>query len=212
YTQEELENSFKEYIESTTKYMGISKEELLSKIKYWYNGYSWDGKTFAYNPFSTLSFFDKREFGKHWFATGTPTFLIEQIEKIDDLYIELKVVGDDILRGTGSEKIEPTALLFQTGYLTVKKKERGERGVRYTIDFPNFEVREAFLSRLMAVCARKRQEEVERVRDKVYEGLEEKDEKKLERSLTELFANISYRLITERESYYHSLFLLAGKR
>jgi DNA-binding transcriptional regulator GbsR (MarR family) len=101
--------------------------------------------------------------------------------------------------------------LFQTGYLTVKKKERGETGVRYIIDFPNFEVRDAFLSRLMAAYARKRQEEVERVRDKVYEGLKEKDEKKLERSLTELFANISYKLITERESYYHSLFLLAAK-
>jgi hypothetical protein len=34
YTQEELESSFKEYIESTAEYMAISKEELLSKIKY----------------------------------------------------------------------------------------------------------------------------------------------------------------------------------
>ncbi|MDR2066555.1 MAG: AAA family ATPase [Endomicrobium sp.] len=54
YTQEELESSFKEYIEVTTEYMAISKEEILSKIKHWYNGYSWDGKTFVYNPFSTF--------------------------------------------------------------------------------------------------------------------------------------------------------------
>jgi hypothetical protein len=54
YTQEELESSFKEYIESTAESMGISKEELLREIKYWYNGYSWDGKTFVYNPFSTF--------------------------------------------------------------------------------------------------------------------------------------------------------------
>jgi hypothetical protein len=59
YTQEELEINFKEYIESTAETMVISKEELLSKIKYWYNGYSWDGKEFVYNPFSTLMFFDR---------------------------------------------------------------------------------------------------------------------------------------------------------
>ncbi|MDR3124992.1 MAG: AAA family ATPase [Endomicrobium sp.] len=55
YTQEELEDGFKEYIGSTAEYMGISKEELLTKIKYWYNGYSWDGEERVYNPFSMLA-------------------------------------------------------------------------------------------------------------------------------------------------------------
>jgi hypothetical protein len=54
YTQEELESSFKEYIEKTAEVMELSKEKLLSEIKHWYNGYSWEGKTFVYNPFSTL--------------------------------------------------------------------------------------------------------------------------------------------------------------
>jgi hypothetical protein len=59
YTQEELESNFKEYIESVSQTMEIAKEEVLSEIKRWYNGYSWDGKTFVYNPFSTLAFFRK---------------------------------------------------------------------------------------------------------------------------------------------------------
>ena len=45
--------------------MGLSKEELLEKIKYFYNGYSWDGKTYVYNPFSTLLFLDKKEFKEY---------------------------------------------------------------------------------------------------------------------------------------------------
>jgi hypothetical protein len=57
YTQEELENSFKEYIQSTSQVMAMTEEGLLLEIKRWYNGYSWDGKTFVYNPFSTLSIF-----------------------------------------------------------------------------------------------------------------------------------------------------------
>jgi cobalamin biosynthesis Co2+ chelatase CbiK len=39
-------------------------------------------------------------------------------------------------------------LFFQTGYLTIKKKEIVEYEAEYTIDFPNFKVRKAFLSSL----------------------------------------------------------------
>jgi hypothetical protein len=73
--------------------MEIPKEELLSAIKYWYNGYSWDGKTSVYNPFSTLLFFDKKEFSGYWFETGTPTFLIKQIEKEGDLKTYYRVAS-----------------------------------------------------------------------------------------------------------------------
>jgi hypothetical protein len=212
YTQEELESSFKEYIGSVSQEMGMTREGVLSLIKRWYNGYSWDGKTFVYNPFSTLLFFDKKEFKGYWFETGTPTFLIEQIKKRNDLesFAESREVGMESLKGDGSDKIETTALLFQTGYLTIKRKEVDNYESQYTIDFPNMEVKKAFLSKLMVVCARKSQKEVENIRDKIRDGLKEKDEEKLREGLKELFANIGYDLITKKESYYHSLFLVAG--
>jgi hypothetical protein len=53
----------------------MNREELLKLIRVRYNGYSWDGNTSVYNPFSTLLFFDKKEFANYWFRTGTPTFL-----------------------------------------------------------------------------------------------------------------------------------------
>jgi hypothetical protein len=69
-------------------------------------------------------FFNKKEFSNYWFATGTPTFLIEKIKRRNDLesFAERKEVGMESVRGDGSDSIETTALLFQTGYLTVKKK------------------------------------------------------------------------------------------
>jgi hypothetical protein len=212
YTQEELESNFKEYIENAAEEMGLNKKELLSEIKRWYNGYSWDGKTFVYNPFSTLAFFSNKEFKDYWFATGTPTFLIEQIKKRNDLeiFIEAKVVNSSSLRGRGDTNIENIAMMFQTGYLTIKKKEIIEYEPRYTIDFPNMEVKKAFLSRLMAACARKSQEEVDNIRGKIIKALKEKRAEELQRGLVELFANIAYDLITQKESYYHSLFLVAG--
>ncbi|MDR2437102.1 MAG: ATP-binding protein [Endomicrobium sp.] len=213
YTQEELENSFDEYIESTTKYMGISKEELLSNIKYWYNGYSWDGKTFVYNPFSTLSFFDKKRFENYWFSTGTPTFLIEQIRERDDLeaFAESREVGMGSLRGDGSDKIETTGLLFQTGYLTIKKEEIDNYISQYIIDFPNYEVKSSFLSSLMKEYSSRQSEEINGINKKIRKALEGKSSEDLGKSLRELFANIPYDLTTKKESYYHSLFLLSAR-
>ncbi|MDR3125139.1 MAG: ATP-binding protein [Endomicrobium sp.] len=215
YTQEELEDGFKEYIGSTAESMGISKEELLTKIKYWYNGYSWDGRTCVYNPFSALKFFDNKEFEGYWFETGTPTFLIEQIKKKDDLELlsEARVVSSGTLRGNGSgyANINTETLLFQTGYLTIKEKKIIEDEPEYKIDFPNNEVKRAFISSLIKEYTLRSAEEVNVINKKIKEGIRTKEAKVLEDSLKELYANIPYDLHTKRESYYHSLFLLTMK-
>jgi Holliday junction resolvase-like predicted endonuclease len=210
YTQEELESSFKEYIGVTAEYMGISKEEMLKKIKYWYNGYSWDGKVFVYNPFSTLAFFKSKEFVGYWYETGTPTFLIEQVEKMKEVesLIESQKVSREVLKGSDNEEMEVISLMFQTGYLTIKEKEIEGEEAEYTIDFPNNEVKKAFLTRLVAVCARKSQKETEGIRNKINESIEKKEAKGLEESLVELYANIPYELHIGEEKYYHSMFLL----
>jgi len=213
YTQEELESNFKEYIESAAARLSLSKEELLSEIKRWYNGYSWEGRALVYNPFSTLLFFNKKEFDNYWFATGTPTFLIEQIKKRNDLelFAGSREVGNESLRGYGIENEEMTALLFQTGYLTIKKKGIVDNEAQYTIDFPNYEVKTAFIRSLMKEYSFRQSEEINGINKRIAKALKEKDTESLEKNLSELYANIPYDLTTEKESYYHSLFLLAGR-
>lgn len=34
-----------------------------------------------YNPFSVLSALSKKRFGNYWFSSGTPTFLVEMLQK-----------------------------------------------------------------------------------------------------------------------------------
>ncbi|MDR0617286.1 MAG: AAA family ATPase, partial [Endomicrobium sp.] len=212
YTQEELERDFKEHIEYTAKELKMTEEKLLSEIKRWYNGYSWDGEVLVYNPFSTLLFFDNKRFAGHWFETEMPTFLIEEIKKKEDVekFVEEQRVMDSTLRDS-SREIETVSLLFQTGYLTIKKEEYVERTIWYTLDFPNYEVKEAFLSSLMKEYTLKKAEEIKGINKKIEESLVEKDGERLGRSLEELLANIPYDLHTKRESYYHSLFLLANE-
>jgi hypothetical protein len=121
YTQEELETNFTEHLSELMQAKRMDREAVLSRIKSHYNGYSWDGETLVYNPFSTLLLFDKKVFNNYWFATGTPTFLIKML-KDTDMAPVLKPVT---LTASGFDSFEPGAikivpLLFQTGYLTIK--------------------------------------------------------------------------------------------
>ena len=141
YTQQEVEAYFEDYLQLIEQELGISREELLEKMKIWYNGYSWDGATRVYNPFGTLNFLDNRTFVNFWFATGNPKFLIEQMREKAFYNIENQAVNGIIFEKFDIENIELTSLLFQTGYLTVK--ELGERDNYYVLDYPNHEVRES---------------------------------------------------------------------
>jgi hypothetical protein len=95
YTQEELEHYFTDSIDEVAQYKNVSRNELLDEIKVWYNGYSWDGKTFVYNPFSTLLFFNNREFDNYWFRTGTPTFLIDILKNRNQIKPVLESIDTD---------------------------------------------------------------------------------------------------------------------
>ncbi|MFN0203737.1 MAG: AAA family ATPase, partial [Bacteroidia bacterium] len=69
YTQEELEHYFPQGIEKLAKKYGMTQERCLAKIKDWYDGFSWDGENFMYNPFSTLQLFSSSQFSNYWFST-----------------------------------------------------------------------------------------------------------------------------------------------
>jgi hypothetical protein len=213
YTQEELETNFKEHIEETSKYLNITYEETLDTIKRWYNGYSWDGKTSVYNPFSTLMFLDKKKFKEYWYKTGSPTFLIEQIVKkngLDRLIGQGSVILSS-LSDVDYDRMSSVDLLFQTGYLTIKKEETVSGKSEYVLDFPNMEVEEAFLSGLLAVYANRETEGIDALRKKIKKALKEKGSAELKEALTELYANVSYDLHVGKEKYYHSLFLVTAR-
>jgi hypothetical protein len=137
YTQTELEENFKSYID-------IMPSGTLEKMKIWYDGYSWDAKTFVYNPFSVLNFFDQKSYNNFWFATGTPTFLTKILRKRFTYKLEEVEVNDLILEAFILDKIDDldiNSLLLQTGYLTIK--EKSPHG-NFILNYPNYEVKKAF--------------------------------------------------------------------
>ena len=61
YTQSELEHYFADWLNTTAVNMNISRDELLMRLKDYYDGFSFDGHTRIYNPFSILQCLNKGE-------------------------------------------------------------------------------------------------------------------------------------------------------
>ena len=146
YTQTELEHNFAEYIDDTLAVMDtLTREELLEEIRIWYNGYSWDGKTTVYNPFGILLFFSNKDFQSFWFQSGTPSFLVKKMLEQRYFHLENTETTINFLDQYSLDNLELTSLLFQTGYLTIKEKNRGN----LVLSYPNQEVKDAMYTLLI---------------------------------------------------------------
>ncbi|MDR3366778.1 MAG: ATP-binding protein [Prevotellaceae bacterium] len=212
YTQAELESCFDEHIREMAEHHKQTRDEIIAEIRHWYNGYSWDGATSVYNPFSTLLLFDKKMFVDYWFATGTPTFLVNLIKERNDAKALLEPV---LMQSSGFDSFEyqtldSKLLSFQTGYLTVKKREKSmfDNTLVYTLGFPNEEVRQALVAHLVGSYAACPASDAFSLRERMMRQLFEGSSSAFERSAQEMFARIPYQLHVPREAYYHSLLLL----
>jgi hypothetical protein len=204
YTQEELEKYFAEHIDTVAQHLNKSRQELLDNIKNWYDGYSWDGKTSVYNPFSTLLLFAEKSFDSYWFRTGTPTFLIELLKSRNQItpILEPVEVGGKIFDGYDPATLNEVSLLFQTGYLTVKDiNDTDINNKIYTLDIPNLEVRKSFMEDLLSAYTACRSDQVQLLITQMQQQIYNSDTEGLEKNLRMLLANIPYTLHQKNEAY-----------
>ena len=209
-SQEELETCFSDRIAVLEQKSGLPKEELLEKIKLWYNGYSWDGENRLYNPFSILNLFDSNLFSNYWFLTGTPSFLIRLItrEQYDLSDLSNQRAIQESLNSDNLEKINLKALLFQTGYLTIKKAEYSKGEVQYLLDFPNFEVKDSLFRNLLGFLSDIKPDELAFEAKEINLALLNGDFERFLTLIKVLFANIPSNLYLKEEKYYHSIFIM----
>ena len=187
---------------------GLDRDE----IRRWYNGYGWLGAEKVYNPFDILLLFDSREFAAHWFRTGTPTFLVETLVRrgVSPLALEKMAGTDELLSTFDMDDMATEALLFQTGYLTIRDHRRlGGRTV-YRLGYPNQEVRQSLndsLSRYLAGDSTRQMANSIRL----HELLEANDFAGLETLFHAFYASIPHQWYTNNdiarfEGYYASVF------
>jgi hypothetical protein len=209
YTQQELETALSEYIDHAAEVRGETREQVLDGIRKWYDGYSWDGKTRVYNPFSTLKFLKSPTFYmRYWYSTGTPTYLLDIIRRKQELsliYSPTVATPDELFDGYSPAAPEDIPLLFQTGYLTITGLT--EEG-KYLLAIPNGEVLNALERYLLKELCTASSEEASSWRKKLHACVVEENADRLAYALMSLFS-VPFRIKDGKESAFQIAFQTA---
>ncbi|GAA5819155.1 MAG: ATPase AAA [Methanobrevibacter sp. CfCl-M3] len=195
-THEELEKYCNDHIQIFANKNNIAYDEVLSKINYWYDGYSFDGKKKVFNPFSTLSALKNNEFSHYWFSTGTPHFLVDILKnRYDTIDFNHLTISEKDLNEIDPMNIENLPLLFQGGYLTIDKKLKNEMfETEYTLKIPNFEVEQAYKDNLVNFYLSEVEEDIIDSHKQLWEDIKNGDGESLADYLEIQFGEIPYYL------------------
>jgi hypothetical protein len=194
YTQEELEKYFKEYLG------GVDLEE----VKEWYNGYSFLGDR-LYNPFDILLYLDSKKYKNYWYETGKTEFLFKLLkEKEYKLpFLEKEYYTNEILEKFDIEYVGIEALMYQTGYLTIKEVRRIEEEEVYVLGYPNKEVRQSFNRELLYYITGEYQSDRT---SKLKMALIEEDMEEIRRQIEIFLETISYEVMKNENVYQAAIY------
>ena len=149
-TKEELTTTLNQDIELMAEHNGVSKEEMARMLQENYDGYHFTRNSpDIFNPFSLMRALASGEIEDYWFASGTSTYLINQMQRFKTDVTEL----DNVFAFSSSfdrptEKMtDALPLLYQSGYLTIKDYDPLTKG--YFLGIPNKEVRAGLMENLL---------------------------------------------------------------
>ncbi len=201
YTDYDIDSIFAPELE------GLNRQE----IRDWYNGYNWLAEG-VYNPFDILQLFKRRSFSNYWFETGTPTFLVDLLFKrqIPTLQLDNRLSSSAMLSSFDVDEMSTEALLFQTGYLTIKQHENLGGQYFYTLGYPNREVYQSLNESLLSRLVKDQSRQVTQT-TQLYRLLLANDFDGLKQLFHSFFASIPYHWysnndIQHYEGYYASVF------
>ena len=150
-TKDEMLTVFDPDIQMLADRYHCSKEEMIDMLKQQYDGYHFgEDSQDIFNPYSLVNAFKSKKLDYYWFGSGTPTFLFESMKRFNTNILELEK-----LQVPSSQFDVPTEamtsalpLLYQAGYLTIKGYDFNT--TRYTLDFPNAEVKVGFMENFLS--------------------------------------------------------------
>lgn len=151
-TEEELKTNLMFGIYDFAEFIGVSNEKMFEMLKDNYDGYHFGKKSpDIYNPFSLLNSLQSQELNNYWFQSGTPNYLISTLKRSDFFLPNLDCVEtiENKLYASGSYLQNPTTLMYETGYLTIKDYDYDTE--IFTLALPNKEVAVSFSEALLPI-------------------------------------------------------------
>ena len=212
-THAELVDNLTPELEQLGQMQSLSREGTVETMVRQYDGYHFHpSREGVFNPFSALSALRKREFGDYWFQTGTPTFLVEMLQKTE---YDLRTLLDGIEAPASVfseyrvDSNNPIPLIYQSGYLTIKGFD--ERFRNYLLEFSNDEVRYGFVDFLVPFYTGVKNNDQGFYIGKFINELESGDYDSFLTRLQAFFARFSYELNAKTERHYQVVFYLVFK-
>lgn len=149
-TKEELLTQMSDDIDALAEKIALTREQTIDKLKENYDGYhfTWPSPD-VFNPFSLINCFSKGKIDAYWFGSGTPTYLINMLNRFDVLPANIaKMYAKASSFDAPTENMTSiTPLLYQSGYITIKDYE--PMSEIYTLDFPNKEIKVGLFESLL---------------------------------------------------------------
>ncbi len=151
FTESEVQNCLQPYLEVGAQHLGCSSDDLLSKLRDYYNGYRFGltgREENVYNPFSLAACLNGvqhqaiarqwQELGwpNFWAESGTPEFLVRLVQEGQFTLSRQLPSLDGLLQVAYTlENLDYRILMWQTGYYTVRRSGRS-----LYLAYPNKEV------------------------------------------------------------------------
>ncbi len=211
-TEAEMFENFVEGISALAEARRKSRDEIIATLKRRYDGYHFsENCPDIYNPYSLLNTFEDEKFGSYWIRTGTPSLLMKQLRRTNvDLQSLYKAKGsENQLSGLDFDRLNPIALFYQTGYLTIKSYD--ELSDLFQLGYPNEEVTEGFYGYILPYYATLHNEEVKVFIVNLADEFEAGNVEGAMKRLRSLFADLSYDLQINAEKDVRNVLFLVFK-
>ncbi|MBD5279022.1 MAG: ATP-binding protein [Bacteroides sp.] len=208
-TEQELFENLREGIEILSEYEGWSFEEACERLKKNYDGYRFARRgSDIYNPWSLLNCLNEKQISNYWNFTGFPTLIAESLKRVD---ADLSVVFDsrcslNTLKGMDLLSPDPLALLYQTGYLTIKDYD--SETSTYSLGIPNNEVKEGLMNTLLPFYVQVKRGMTESVVFKIIDSIRMGNPEAFMKELQVYFAGIPYELKMDNENNFQNAFYI----
>ena len=208
-TERELTDNFQQGIRKLADTNQINYKEALKILKENYDGYRFsENGSDIYNPWSLLNCLEKSKIDSYWNNTGLPTIIQEALQKIDaNLEEALDVYcSSDELRGMDLLNPNPTALMYQTGYLTIK--DYLPETQEYLLGIPNNEVKKGFFNYLLPYYVNCKGASPNKIVADIIRGFIHGKPEAAMKAMQTYFAGITYKLKMDNENNFHNAFFL----
>lgn len=149
-TDEELHRYFHIGVTRCAESWNCSISEAYESLKQNYDGYHFSADApDVYNPWSVLNSLDQMDLREYWNTSGGNTSFLHKLIEANKLQItDLNGIEctADMLYGDSLNISNPVAILYQSGYLTIKSFKREKLQIYYTLGYPNKEVERGFIN------------------------------------------------------------------